>query len=67
MSEEFTLTYGRFPAIHGFRFELFCIAYDEYTEKPYDWELYSFSARPTKKQIRRYKSKFNNRINGRGI
>ena len=66
MGEQFTLSYGKYPARHGLRFELFFIAYDECTEKPYDWELYSFSAKPTNRQIRKCKSKFYKRLNGRG-
>jgi hypothetical protein len=67
MSKQFTLEYEEYPERYGFRFELFYIAHDEYTGNPYTWELHSFSAKPTKRQIRKCKSKFYNRINGIGI
>ena len=67
MSVDVDIRYLRVPLVHGKRYEVSLMAYDDWLNRCYDWELYYFSAKPTKRQIRKCKSKFYNRINGRGL
>ena len=67
MSVELDVKYSIEPIRYYDRYEVSILAYDDWLNRCFDWEVYSFSSKPTKRQIRKCKSKFYNRINGRGL
>jgi hypothetical protein len=64
MSVKINVDYRKVCLVHGKRFEVEFIAYDDWLNRAYEWEVYSFSAKPTSRQFRDIKKRFYSRIMG---
>lgn len=51
MSVDIDIRYLTTPLVHGRRYEMSLMAYDDWLDECYDWSIISFSAKPTARQI----------------